>query len=470
MSLKPTAHSATTPSPTDAVTSRTMLVALMVPMLMMVLNMSMFSVSLPTLRQSFGLAADTTAWLLTAYALPMVIFMPLYGRLGDGLGKRRLFLIGIGTFLVGTVIVPFSSALWLVMVGRMIQGFGAASVNPLCIAIISERFLAAERGQALGTWNSAGPIAGIAGPLLGGFLIDYFGWRTIFAVIFIIAVAAFWAVKNYIPAGNRQFVNREYVGAFDWVGVVLLGVVVTGVVFFTSSRPITGVSALQDLRLLGVTVLFLMLFVLWEKRHSNPFVPLGMFGNKLFIVASVLSGVRMWTLVGAGFLDTLYLTDVWYLGATEVGSVKMLTAAGLLITMRLGGTLADRWGSRRPVMIGLAVQTVILLTLARVPDTAMLSVVVFLILLYGLGAGVSLAPMHRSAMRDVDPEQMGLASGLYGMIRFGGMVMGVALIGVVLDAGLAYFDLPLPAYQICYAFTAVVSLLGVFLASQLKEG
>jgi len=227
------------------------------------------------------------------------------------------------------------------MVGRMIQGIGAASVNPLCIAIISERFVVAERGKVLGTWNSAGPMGGIAGPLLGGFFIDYFGWRTIFGIVFLLAIAAFWAVKRYIPAGNRQFVNREYVRSFDWVGVALLGVVVTGVVFFTSSRPITGVSALQDWRLLTVAVFFLVMFGQWEKRHPNPFVPLAMFGNRLFITASVLSGIRMWTLLSSSFVDTLYLTDIWYLGATEVGGVKMLTAIGLLVTMLLGDLLGS---------------------------------------------------------------------------------------------------------------------------------
>jgi MFS family permease len=438
-------------------------------MLMMVLNMTMFSVSLPVLRDTFGITVDSTAWLETAYALPLVILMPLYGQLGDGLGKRRLFMLGIGIFLAGTAIIPLSANLWLVMVGRMIQGMGAASVNPLCIAIISERFPPQTRGKALGTWNSAGPIAGLAGPLLGGFFVDLFGWRLPFAVVFVLGTMALLAVKVGVPAGARSFIQGDYVRRFDWTGVLLLTVAVTAFIFFTSSRPITGVSALQDWRLLLVAVSFLVAFVLWERQNPNPFVPLVMFRNRSFVLASVISGLRMWTLISAGFLNTLYLTDVWHLSVTAVGACKMLLAAGLLLTIIYGGSLADRWGSRRPSIAGLLVQTVTLLGLALLPDTVPLLLVLVLFTLHGTGAGLSLAGLHRSALGKILPERLGLASGLYGMIRFGGMVTGVALVGVLLEAGLNYYADPLPAYQVSYAFTAMAALTGALVVWFLRE-
>jgi MFS family permease len=435
--------------------------ALMMPMVMMVLQMLMFSVSLPLLRNEFGIGADTTAWLETAYALPLVIFMPLYGRLGDGLGKRRLFMVGIVTFLVGSAITPLATGLGLAMLGRAIQGMGAASVNPLCIAIISEWYPPVERGRALGTWNQAGPLAGVAGPLLGGVFVDIVGWRLPFGLAFVLGVAALLAVAYGIPAGERQFASPGYLRNFDWVGVILLGLGITGLIFFTSSRPITGVTALQDWRLLGVGLFFMISFVAWERRHPNPFVPLQAFKDRTFVLASVSSGLRMWTLGSIGFLNTLYLTDVRLLNATGVGACRSLLAGGLLVTMRFGGGLADRWGSSRPAIIGLSGQSLTLLGLALLPGSASLGWVLVLFSLHGLAAGLSLAGLHRAAMGNVPPSELGIASGVYGMIRFGGMVTGVALVGVMLQSGLEQFSTPLPAYQLGYALTAAAAALGV---------
>ena len=194
-----------------------------------------------------------------------------------------------------------------------------------------------------------------------------------------------------------------------------------------------------------------------------------MFRNRSFVLASVVSGLRMWTLISAGFLNTLYLTDVWRLSVTAVGACKMLVAAGLLLTMIYGGSLADRWGSRRPSIAGLLVQTVTLLGLALLPNKVPLVVVLVLFTFHGAGAGLSLAGLHRTALGKISTGRLGLASGLYGMIRFGGMVTGVALVGVLLEAGLNYYTDPLPAYQLSYAFTAMAALAGALAGWFLRE-
>lgn len=145
------------------------------PMLMRVLDTSMFSVALPTIRHTFSIQTDVAGWVITAYSLPFIISMPLYGRLGDEFGKRRLFLTGLAIFLVGTGLTLSALDLRFLIVGRAIQGIGAAGIIPFCITLISDHFPDEKRGKALGTWNSMGPLATIAGPFVGGFLIDRFG-------------------------------------------------------------------------------------------------------------------------------------------------------------------------------------------------------------------------------------------------------------------------------------------------------
>jgi EmrB/QacA subfamily drug resistance transporter len=441
---------------------------LMVPLLMMVINISMFGVALPTIRNTFAIQADVTAWLVTAYMLPFMIFMPLYGRLSDGLGKRRLFLTGLAVFLVGTVMTLLATDLRMLMLGRAVQGLGASGINPLCIAIISELFPSAERGKALGTWNSIGPVAGMAAPFMGGFLIDHVGWRTIFGPVLLACFMALYVIRDRVPV-MPQTAQPGYLRAFDWGGVVLLSLATTLLVFFLSSRPITGVAALHDWRLLTVGVLLFGSFIFWERRQRCPFVKLDIFANKTFSRASICAGIRMFTMSGIGFLIPLYLTDVHHLSAGSTGLVLMLHAGALLVTMRVGGQWADRLSNHWPIMTGLLVQSLIMTYFALLPGTASLTLVIVGVVGHGLGAGLSLAAMHRSSMSKIPQNQSGAAAGLYSMIRFAGTVMGTALGGVLLQTGLDWSMGPVEAYQLVFSFTAGVALSGVVIGWSIRE-
>jgi EmrB/QacA subfamily drug resistance transporter len=447
---------------------QTMLVGLMMPLMMMVINGAMFGVALPTIRADFNLEADTAAWLLTAYTLPFMMVMPLYGRLSDGLGKRRLFLAGIIIFLVGTAIALLAVNMSLVVLGRAIQGIGAAGVNPLSMAIISECFPPRERGQALGTWNSTGPLGGLLGPILGGFFIDLWGWRAVFWPTLLVGLITLWASWKYVPSLPRRFIQPGFLRTFDWVGAILLSLTVTMLVFYVSSRPITGIESLRDGRLLAATILFLGAFIVWEKRCVSPFVALSIFANLDFSRASFGSSLRMFIMSGIGFLLPLYLTDIYALSATTVGLVMMLHGGALLMTMRLGGQLADRWGSRPPVMIGSVAQLTMVIYFALLPSSS-LGLVMVGLMAHGLGAGMSLAALHRFALNKIPPEQTGLAAGLYGMIRSAGVVMGGVAGGVILQYGLEQLALPLNAYRLGFGFMAGVALLGVVVAWGLRE-
>lgn len=441
----------------------------MVPVTMFVLNFSMFSVALPTLRETFALPADLAAWLITAYTLPFIVFMPLYGRLGDGLGKRRLFLLGIVLFVAGTGITLAAGDLRLLVLGRVIQGVGSGGIDPLSIAIISERFPPGQRGRALGTWNSIGPLTALAGLLSAGLVVDHLGWRAIFALILLAGLIALLAVQRLIPPGGRRFVQPGFLRTFDWGGVVLLSAATTALVFYASSRPITGVEALRDWRLLALAVGLFGSFVLWERRRPAPFVALSIFALPNFSRASVTAGLRMFALNGSSFLLPLYLADVHRMSAAATGLWLMLQAGAMLLTMRLGGQLADRRGSRWPIVGGLSVQAGSLAYLAWLPGSASLAPVVAGLIVNGLGAGISLAAMHRATMSRVPPQQTGEAAGLYSMIRFAGTVLGPALAGVVLQRGLERSLAPVAAYQPAFWFIAGGALLGAAVGWSLRE-
>ena len=445
------------------------LTGLMFPMMMSIVNMAMFGIALPTIRDSFGLQADVTAWVVTAYSLPYVIFMPIYGRLADELGKRRLFLTGLAVFFIGTVLSLMSFNLVLLFVGRVIQGIGVAGINPLCIALITEHFPESTRGKALGTWNSIGPFSGIIGPFLGGFLIYYAGWRTIFVPVLLIGILSIFTVLQQIPSSQIQGRLSDFFRAFDWGGVILLAGAMTATVFYLSSRPITGVEALHDWRLLLAAVLLFATFLRRERFRASPFVALSIFRNTPFLLAALSSGLRMFTMNGINFLMPLYLADIHHLRATSIGTISTIHAAALLLTMRIGGQLADHWSGRWPVLIGAAVQVGSALYFAWLPETASVSFFIAGLAVHGLGAGLMLAALHRSSMSQIDPEQTGIAAGLYSMIRFSGSTLGVALGGVVLQYGFNQGHPQIEAYQRVFWFLAGIALVGIVIAWKLDE-
>jgi EmrB/QacA subfamily drug resistance transporter len=439
---------------------RRLVILLMIPTVTMILNAATFGVAVPTIRTEFGMSADAAAWLVTAYTLPFMMLMPLYGRLGDGLGKRNLIIIGLAVFVVGTVFTLVASGTWMLLLGRVIQGAGVAGIAPLSMAILSERFPPSRRGQALGTWNSVGPLVGIVGPLTAGFMIDIWGWRSIFVPALFVALGAIVVVYLGIP--SLRTVQLSYLRRFDWLGVLLLGGMITFFVFYLSSRVITGVEPLRDWRLLAAALACGAGFLWREQHQADPFLNLVLFRNSSLRLAATASGLRMFTMSGIGFLMPLFLADVHLQSASRIGSMLMLNAAALLVTMRLGGRLADRVGSRQLVATGMSVQAMTMVYFGALPAEATLWFVAGGLIVHGLGAGLSLAPLHRAAMSHVDVSEAGAAAGVYSMIRFGGTLMGTALGGVLLQQALETHAAPVEAYRIVFFAIAGAAAAGAF--------
>lgn len=444
------------------------LIAMMFPAMIMPITSSMSRVALPVLRDQFMIAADTTAWINTAFTLPFMILMPVYGRLSDGVGKRRLILAGLVIFSLGTSITLLSANLAWLMIGRAVQGLGCAGMMPLAMAFISSIVRAEERGKALGTWSTVGPTTAFLGPMVAGFLVDGWGWRAAYAPPLLAGMLAFFAVSRMVPAG-LSVIRPDFWRSFDWGGVVLLAASLISFLFYLSSRPITGVAALQDWRLLTATLLCFSAFIWWERHHPNPFVALSLFKRRLFTTASLAASMRMVTLAGSGFLIPLYLVDIHGLGAASVGMMLMITPGVMAIVVRIGGQVSDRWDSRLPTLIGLSTQVLIMLGFSQLPSTAPLWGVGLLLVGHGLGVGLMLAALHRAAMGTISETEMGSAAGLYSMIRYGGMAVGSAMAGVLLQIFLVQSPAMVDAYQTVFLFLAASSALGILIAMGMRE-
>ena len=458
--MQPSDHTAVSGSPSV----RRLVAALMVPFLTMIIMMAMFTVAVPFVRIEQGLTPDEASWLLVAYTLPNMMLMPLFGRLGDGLGKRRLLLMGVTLFVGGTALLTVARTFPLILLARVIQGAGASGINPLALAMIVEFALPEQRGKAMGTWNSSGPVAGMIGPLIAGPLIDAFGWRSILIPALAIGVSAVVIMWLSLPRSDPHVSTRRMIRSLDWTGVLLFNGSVALLVFFTSSRPITGAAPLTDLRLLVPGVSLLVAFIWWSLRRADPFIDFSIFRERNFTVASVVVSLRMVLRGGTSFLLPLFLTDLYNLNAAATGSFLMLDAGALLVTMWLGGIVIDRRKSRSQVVVGLAVEAVAMLAYMLLPPGAPVIWVFTIQAVNALGAGYCLAALHLYAMSAVQPEKSATAAGLYSMIRFAGAMLGPAIGGVVLAAAVARSGVSFAAYRPAFGFLLVVIAAGTLLA------
>ena len=443
------------------------LLGLMVPFFSLVLNLAMFSVAVPAIRDDFGLLADTASWVILAYTIPYVLFMPFHGRMGDLLGPRKLIVVGIFVYAVGTAVCMLAPGLGMLFAGRIIQAAGGASVNPLSLSIISREFDARSRGRAMGTWNAAGPFTGTVGPVLAGVLIDTFTWRAIFLPMVVAAVLAAVALIVLVPADPPVSRTRRSLRGFDWGGMALTAATLTSFVLFLSSRPVTGRPPFTDWRLGAAFAVSAVAWVLWERRQRIPFVAISLFGRAQFSVASLCVSVRMLLLGGLNFLVPLYAADVLGIPSAQTGIMITIHSAALLVTMRFGGRLADVWNRRWAVVIGLGGQTLMMLTLGLLPEGGVVTLAVPM-LFHGAAAGLSLASLHHVAMHEVPSAESGVGAGTYSMTRFVGSMLGASVMGIVLEAALSRAPTVAAAYQQSFLVAAALGLLGVLPALAIR--
>ena len=448
--------------------SRT-IVGLMIPFFSLVLNLSMFSVALPAIRDAFGLAADTASWVVLAYTIPYVAFMPFHGRLGDLLGPRKLVVVGIVVYAAGTLVCMLAPGLGMLVVGRIIQGAGGAGVNPLALTIISREFPPEDRGRAMGTWNAAGPLTGMLGPVAAGFLIDGFSWRTIFVPMVIAQVIGTISLLLLVPADPQRRSESNEMRTFDWIGMILTAATLLSFVLFLSSRPVTGRAPFSDWRLGLLFAISAITWFFWERGRETPFVAIDLFRRRQFAIASVTVGARMLLMSGLSFLVPLFAADVLGIASAQTGLIVTLHSTALLLTMRFGGRLADVWSRRWAVLIGIGGQTLMLLTLSLVRKPGPISLIIPLAL-HGAFAGLSLASLHHVALHQVPESKKGIGAGTYSMVRFVGSLLGSSVMGIVLEGGLSSTIAIQAAYSRSFLVAAVLGLAGVIPAIGIHKG
>jgi EmrB/QacA subfamily drug resistance transporter len=394
--------------------------------LMIVLDVTIVGVALPSIREDLGFSEESLAWVVNAYLLTFGGFLLLGGRLGDIVGHRRMFLAGIGLFTFASVACGLAGSQGMLVAARAVQGIGGAIVSAVALSLIVTLFTEpAERAKAMGVFGFVASGGGSIGVLLGGVLTDTLDWHWIFLVNVPVGIAVFALTLVLLPASRGQAGGR-----LDVAGAVTVTAASMVAVYAIVNGNDAGWTSARTLGLLALAATLVGAFLAIESRTSAPLVPLGLFRLRNLAISNVVGVLWAAAMFAWFFLAALYLQLVLGYSPLEVG-LAFLPGNVIMGVLSLGlsAKIVMRFGIRAPLAAGLGTAAVGLVLFARAPvDGSFVVDVLPGMILLGVGAGIAFNPVLLAAMGDVAPSEAGLASGVVNTSFMMGGALGLAVL------------------------------------------
>lgn len=407
---------------------------LMLGMLLAALDQTIVATALPTITRELG-GLEVLSWVVTAYLLAATVSTPLYGKLGDLFGRKLLFQISIGIFLVGSVLCGLSQTMLQLVAFRALQGLGAGGLMVLAQAIMAEVVPPRERGRYAGWFGALFGVASVAGPLLGGFLTDNLSWRWVFYVNIPVGLVAMVVTAIKVPTSVRHGSPKV-----DYLGAVLLGAAVSCVVLVTTLGGTTiPWGSAQAIGLAVASVVLLAVLVVVEGRVAEPIVPVHLFRSRTFDVASAVSFILGVAMFGALSYLPLFQQVVNRASATDSGLLLLPLMLGLLGASVLSGQIITRTGRYRVFPVaGTALTAVALFLLSTMDAHTASSTVTAYMALLGVGIGLTMQTLVLAVQNAVKPTELGVATSSVTFFRSMGGSIGVAVFGALFNNQLAH--------------------------------
>jgi EmrB/QacA subfamily drug resistance transporter len=436
---------------------------------MVVLDIAIVNVALPSIQTDLGFSQENLQWVISAYALFFGGFLLLGGRAADLLGRRRLFLAGIVVFTGASLLSGLAWNEEALIGARALQGLGAAIISPAALSILMTMFAEGkERNTALGAWGAVGAFGAVAGVLLGGIFTDLLSWEWIFFVNVPVGIAAL-AITPLLIAESRD----ETAESFDIPGAVLVTSSLVTLVYAITQANDYGWTSLQTIGLFAGSAVLMAAFLGWESRAKDPLMPFSIFRLRTLVGANVAGLILGTAMFGMFLMLTLYMQQVLGYSPLRTGVAYLAVAGTAIFWSALAAQLVTRIGVKPVLVIGMAALTGGLLFFTQVSvGGSYLGDLLPGFLLIGVGLGFSFVPISIAALAGVEEAEAGLASGLINTSQQIGGALGIAALSAIATTttsdevangttlNLALTD----GFQAAFVVGAAVALVGVLVA------
>lgn len=425
-------------------TLRNVLTALMLAIFLGALDQTIVAVSLPAISAQFN-DVGLLAWVISGYMVAMTVAVPIYGKLGDLYGRRRMILTGISLFTLASIACALAQDMQQLVLARVLQGIGAGGMVSVSQAIIGDFVPPRERGRYQGYFSSMYAVASVAGPVLGGWLTEYLSWRWVFWINLPLGLVALWAIHRALagmPAQRRE-AQVDYLGAVLLIlglGSLLLGITLVGQGHAWVDTAV--------LALFACAVLGLALFIVHERSCPEPLLPLGLFGNRVAVLCWGVIFFASFQSISLAMLMPLRYQGITGAGADSAALHLLPLAMGLPLGAFTGGRMTSRTGRYKPqILAGAVLMPVAIFAMALTPPQSGWLSALFM-LLTGIACGLQFPTSLVGTQSAVDSKDIGVATSTTNLFRSLGGAMGVAcmsslLLGLLHQGGFEMLGNPL---------------------------
>ncbi|HEY1174525.1 MAG TPA: DHA2 family efflux MFS transporter permease subunit, partial [Phytomonospora sp.] len=408
------------------------LFALCLGFFMILVDTTIVTVATPAIISDLHADVNSVVWVTSAYLLAYAVPVLITGRLGDRYGPKNLYLVGLTVFTAASLWCGLTTSIGMLIAARVVQGLGASMLTPQTMAVITRIFPAERRGQAMARWGATAGVATLVGPILGGILVDAFGWEWIFFINIPVGIVGFVLAVRLVP------MLATHSHKFDWLGVALSGLgmfflvygIQQGHKYHWNSWVLTSIVA---------GVLLFVVFVVWQARNkAEPLVPLSLFDDRNFSISNFAISTMSFTATSMGFPIMLYAQLVRGYSPLRAAMLMVPMAVMSILLAPVVGRFTDKVHPRVLTGVGFAVTAVAVFAISRTmtPAGPAWEILAAMALL-GVGMAGIWAPLAATATRNLPLHLAGAGSGVYNATRQVGAVLGSAAIAVLIDSRIA---------------------------------
>ena len=431
---------------------------------MIMLDNTVVNVALPSIRDDLGISLSQLEWVVNGYALTFGVLLLTGGKLADMLGRRRIFMTGLVIFTISSFFCGVASTEEVLIGARVVQGVGAALMNPATLSIIAATFPPRQRGTAIGIWAGVSALALAIGPLVGGLITEHINWSWVFYINIPIGIVGLIAARMFIDESRDTSEQR-----LDFAGLATSAIALFALTYALIKSNEAGWGDPLVLGLFAVSAVFFVVFVLVEMRQRLPMLDLRLFRNSSFSSANAVMFLIGLAMFGMFFFISIYVQNILGYSPVQAGATFLPMTLLIILIAPNAGRLADKLGPRSMMVPGLALLVLSLLAFSFQDENSTFWTLLPALLLGGVGMAMAMAPTTTAALHAVPVDKAGVGSAVINSMRQVGGAVGLAVMGAILATQFNP-QRPVPhefvnGFQLSLRVAAGIAFLGVLIAA-----